>query len=231
MPPPTILIVDDDPHIREVLCFALQREGMATLEAANGEEGLRQAAQHRPDLIILDIMMPEMDGLSMCRTFRQTAETPILFLSSRDEELDRILGLEMGGDDYVSKPFSPRELVARVKVILKRFRPAVQPPETQTVLRHGRLSLNLQTYQVSWEQTAITLTATEFQLLSTFLHYPEKVYTRSELIEADVFKDVVTDRTIDSHIRRLRKKLAEAGCTGGVETVHGFGYKLGSCIG
>jgi two-component system OmpR family response regulator len=225
----TILVVDDDAHIREVLRYALEKEGFAVHEAANGRDGLRQALSLKPTLIVLDIMMPEMDGLTMCREFRQASETPILFLSSRDEEIDRIIGLEMGGDDYVSKPFSPRELVARVKVTLKRLKPAEASASDATCLIRGGLQLDHQTYQVLWQTAPIALTATEFQLLQTFMQHPNKVYTRDELVQADIFKDIVSDRTIDSHIRRLRKKLSDAGCRNGVETVHGFGYKLGPC--
>src|SRR5471032_1251697 len=122
-----ILVVDDDPHIREVVMFALEKAGMTVLQAADGKAALESAAAHAPDLIVLDISMPELDGLEVCRQLRKTGDTPILFLSSRDEEIDRIIGLEIGGDDYVTKPFSPRELVARINAILKRGRGAAKP--------------------------------------------------------------------------------------------------------
>src|SRR3954452_18331773 len=139
--PHHILVADDDPHIREVICFALEKAGMTTAAVGNGAAALDECARKAPDLAVLDVGMPEMDGLEVCRQIRRTSDVPILFLSARDEEIDRILGLEMGGDDYVTKPFSPRELVARVNVILRRARPA--PPEPDAVpLRHGRLVLD-----------------------------------------------------------------------------------------
>ncbi len=224
-----ILVVDDDPHIREVIRFALEKAGMAVLEAAHGAEGLARARAEAPDLIVLDIVMPEMDGLEMCRELRRSSETPILFLSSRDEEIDRIIGLELGGDDYVTKPFSPRELVARVNVILKRLSPRASLSEKALVLAHGHVRLEPETHMAYWHDHPVVLTATEFNLLETFLSYPGRVYTRDDLIEKELFSDVVSDRTVDSHIRRLRAKFSDAGCDVVIETVHGVGYKLGRC--
>lgn len=228
MNPSTILVVDDDPHIREVLRYALEKEGLRVVEADNGLMALEKARQILPDVIILDIVMPEMNGLDVCRELRKTDRTPILFLSSKESELDRILGLELGGDDYVTKPFSPRELLARVNVMLRRLTMNT-PPLTvaEHVLKRGGIELDLQTYQVSWQEKPVALTATEFNLLHTLMLYPNKVYTRDELILGDIFKDIVSDRTIDSHIRRLRQKFASVGCQNVVETAHGFGYKLG----
>jgi two-component system, OmpR family, response regulator len=227
--PKTVLVVDDDPHIREVLRFTLEKEGMTVIEADNGKSGLAEALAHRPELLVLDIMMPEMSGLDLCREFRKTSETPIIFLSSRDEELDRIIGLEIGGDDYLTKPFSPRELVARIRVIFKRLLPVAPLAPALAELCHGDLVLNLGNFSVSWQQQAVILTVTEFNLLAHLMRHPQKVSTRDELIQADLFKDIISDRTIDSHIRRLRHKFTLAGCAEVVETVHGFGYKLGDC--
>lgn len=236
-----ILVVDDDPHIREVIRFSLEKAGMQVWEAENGQAGLQQIQQVSPDLVVLDIIMPEMDGLEMCRKLRKTSELPILFLSSRDDEIDRIIGLEIGGDDYVTKPFSPRELVARVNVILKRlgkqdqFKNQIQQPGALPngfqvkKLQHGGVSLEVETHCAFWQGEAIILTATEFNLLHTLLKYPGRVYTRDDLIESGVFSDVVNDRTVDSHIRRLRGKYTDAGAANVVETVHGVGYKLGAC--
>lgn len=225
-----ILVVDDDPHIREVIRFALEKAGMSVSEAGNGQEGLRQIQSLQPDLVILDIIMPEMDGLEMCRELRRSSELPILFLSSRDDEIDRIIGLELGGDDYVTKPFSPRELVARVNVILKRLTREQQPgANTVKVYSHGHVRLEIETHKSFWKDRPVILTATEFNLLEILLRYPGRVYTRDDLIDSDVFSDVVNDRTVDSHIRRLRSKYTEAGGDSVVETVHGVGYKLGSC--
>lgn len=226
----TILIVDDDPHIREVLQYALEKEGLAVIEADNGRIGLEKAQTLQPDMIVLDVMMPEMNGLDVCRELRRTQSTPILFLSSKDSELDKILGLELGGDDYVIKPFSPRELIARIKVMLRRLN---TPMSNQTpglsLLKHQDLTLDLNTFQVRWREIDMSLTTTEFNLVQTFIKAPNTVFTRDHLIEADIFKDIITDRTIDSHIRRVRQKFNAVGCANSIETVHGFGYKLGSC--
>jgi len=224
-----ILVVDDDPHIREVVCFALQKAGYATLTAADGRAALTVAARERPALVVLDILMPEMDGTEVCRRLRsESASTtlPILFVSSKDDEIDRILGLELGGDDYVSKPFSPRELVARVKAILRRVS---APPETAAMLQHGRLRLDQERYRAEWDGREITLTLTEFGILRTLLERPGKVCTRDHLMNtAYELHKIVSDRTIDSHVRRVRSKFAAVGAEP-IETLHGIGYKLGDC--
>lgn len=229
MPQQHVLIVDDDPHIRQVLVYALSKEGIAVTEAKNGEEGLQQATSHPPDVIILDVMMPELSGLEMCRELRKSSQVPVLFLSSRDSELDRILGLELGGDDYVTKPFSPRELVARVKAMLRRQAALAIPTQKQEMLIRGGVSINPGSYEAEYQGQRLTLTVTEFNLLQTFMLTPQKVFSRDELAQAEIFRDIVSDRTIDSHIRRLRQKFTTAGCDNVVETVHGFGYRLGSC--
>ncbi|UCF67878.1 MAG: response regulator transcription factor [Acidobacteriota bacterium] len=223
-----ILIVDDDPQIREIVRFALQREGFLTAEAGDGVEALRAFDEHGPDLVILDILMPELDGSEVCRALRAHSRAPIIFLSSKDEEIDRILGLEIGGDDYVTKPFSPRELVARVRAVLRRLEPrddgAVKASGKS--LRHRGLRLDLDRHRVFWNEQEIVLTVTEFGLLRTLLSYPGKVFSREELMEgAYAYDNIVTARTIDSHIRRIRRKLAAVG-TAAIETVHGIGYKL-----
>ena len=227
-----ILIVDDDPKIREVVRYALGKEGFETVEAENGAEALEVFRLERPGLIILDILMPEMDGTDVCRTLRKESRVPIIFLSSRDDEIDRILGLELGGDDYVTKPFSPRELVARVRAVLRRLDSAARPETAEgapRVLRRGKLTLDLDRFQVRWDDREIVLTVTEFGLLRSLLEYPGKVYTREQLMErAYAYDNVVSGRTIDSHIRRVRSKLAAAGGDP-IETVHGLGYKIGSC--
>jgi two-component system OmpR family response regulator len=223
----TILLIDDDPHIRDILRFALTREGFAVTEAADGAEGLATAQRTPPDLIILDVMMPELDGTEVCRRLRRDSDIPIIFLSSRDDEIDRVLGLELGGDDYVAKPFSPRELVARVKAVLRRRAPA--PPPAIAELRHNRLRLDLEGYRAFWDQTEVILTATEFSLLRTLAERPGKVFSRDALMDGayDDFR-VVADRTLDSHVRRIRAKFQAAGGEP-VETAHGLGYKLSDC--
>lgn len=224
----TILIVDDDPHIREVIGFALGKAGFATEQAADGKAALATAQHIDPALIVLDVGMPEMDGLEVCRSLRKTSQVPILFLSARDDEIDRVVGLEIGGDDYVTKPFSPRELVARVQAILKRGTP-VAPKEKENGNVYGFLSLSIQARAAAWNGTPITLTATEFDLLAVLLRSPERVFTRDELMER-AYRDLhVSDRTIDSHIRHIRSKFAKAGGEDVITTMHGVGYRLGTC--
>jgi len=225
-----ILLVDDDPHIRDMVGFALRRENFVVSEAENGVEALERAASERPDLIVLDIMMPEMDGTEVCRRLRRDTRVPIIFLSSRDEEIDRVLGLELGGDDYVGKPFSPRELVARVKAVLRRVEAvAATPPAQPAELRQGRLRLDLDGFRAFWDEAEVVLTVTEFALLRTLAERPGKAFSRDTLMDGAYTLDrYVSDRTIDSHIRRVRAKFQAAGGEP-VETVHGLGYKLASC--
>jgi two-component system OmpR family response regulator len=225
-----ILLVDDDPHIRDMVGFALRRENFAVSEAENGAEALERAASDRPDLVVLDIMMPEMDGTEVCRRLRQRGKVPIIFLSSRDEEIDRVLGLELGGDDYIGKPFSPRELVARVKAVLRRVEAGREPPPQRPAeLRHGSLRLDLDGFRAFWGEAEIVLTVTEFGLLRTLAERPGKAFSRDMLMDgAYELERYVSDRTIDSHIRRVRAKFLAAGGEP-VETVHGLGYKLASC--
>jgi len=229
----SILIVDDDPQIREVVRFAIGREGFRVSEAGNGRDAIEAFGRERPDLVILDILMPEMDGTDVCREIRRNSTVPIIFLSSKDDEVDRILGLELGGDDYVTKPFSPRELVARVRAVLRRRVPSATPVKLDDGARrivHGRLSLDLDRYEATWDGREIVLTVTEFGLLRTLVGFPGKVYTRDELMDGGYAGDtVVSGRTIDSHVRRLRQKFAAAGGEP-IETVHGLGYKVGPCV-
>ncbi|BAE50648.1 Response regulator consisting of a CheY-like receiver domain and a winged-helix DNA-binding domain [Paramagnetospirillum magneticum AMB-1] len=203
---------------------------MAVVEAENGVEALERAEAEAPDLIVLDIMMPEMDGTEVCRRLRRHSRVPIIFLSSRDDEIDRVLGLELGGDDYVGKPFSPRELVARVKAVLRRMQPDQSPDAiAKTELRCGRLRLDLEGFRAFWDEAEVVLTVTEFSILRTLAERPGKVFSRDGLMDGAYALDhYVSDRTIDSHVRRVRAKFQAAG-GGPVETVHGLGYKLSSC--
>lgn len=220
----TVLVADDDSHIREVVCFALQRAGFKTLEAADGREVVQQHHRHRPDLIVLDVLMPEADGLAVCQQLRVESAVPIVFLSSKDEEVDRILGLEMGGDDYLVKPFSPRELVARVKANLRRVeQDRAVTPKTLTL---GELKINHDTFEARYAETLLGLTHTEFCMLATLARHADRVLSRDQLMQgAYDTRRVVSDRTIDSHIRRLRDKLSQVGAPG-IKTVHGVGYRL-----
>ena len=221
-----ILVVDDDGHIREVVRFALERAGHHVVEAADGRAGLAAFDVHPVDVVVLDIVMPEADGLEVCRRIRAHSEVPILFLSSRDDEFDRVLGLEIGGDDYVTKPFSPRELVARVKAMLRRVSARADEPGEAEVLSVGSLALDVRRHRVFWDGTEVVLTVTEFSLLHALLSQPGRAFTRDNLVDrAWGVGHHVSDRTVDSHIRRIRHKFAAHGGDP-VETVYGLGYRL-----
>lgn len=226
--PSHILVADDDPHIREVICFALEKAGLTSDAVADGAAVLRRFAEKGADLIVLDVGMPEMDGLEVCRLLRRSSSVPILFLSARDEEIDRILGLEMGGDDYVTKPFSPRELVARVHAVLRRQggAKAAEPAP----FSHGLLKLH-KAQRLAWfGDSEIRLTGIEFAMLESLTARPAHVLTRGQLLDGSHAPNIhVSDRTIDSHIRNIRAKFAAAGGTDVVETVHGVGFRLGRC--
>lgn len=222
----SILVVDDDPHIRDVVCFALAKAGMTTRAAGDGAEALRLVGEAAPDLIVLDINMPEMDGLEVCRKLRQTSDLPVLFLSSRDDEIDRILGLELGADDYVTKPFSPRELVARINAILKRTR-NVAPVEEDETISVDQLEIDVAEHRATWAGDEINLTATEFQILLALAQQPRRVFSREDLMRAVYAPNIhVSDRTLDSHVRHVRAKLAAVEANGLIETVHGVGFRL-----
>jgi two-component system OmpR family response regulator len=219
-----ILVVDDDPRLRDLVTIALERADFTVIAASNGQQALTHAARETPDLIVLDIGLPELDGLEVCRRLRASSAVPILFLTARADEIDRVLGLEMGADDYVTKPFSPRELVARVRAILKRANPTTAKP-----LRHGTLSLDAHRHLCSVGDTPVTLTAAEMALLARLLQHPDMVHPRPRLIEQVWAGEDISDRTLDSHLRNLRRKLAEAGCGDAVQTLHGIGIRMGPC--
>lgn len=221
----TILIVDDDPHIREVLRIALQTQGMRCIEAANGQAALTELGRNNPDLVVLDIGMPGMDGFAVCRAMRDRSNVPILFLTAQDEEVERVLGFELGGDDFVGKPFSPRELMLRIRAILARGKPSVS--ET---LRHGGLTLSPQEHQASLGGHPLQLTATEFALVGLLLRHQGQVFDRNRLIDGVYGRNAhLSGRTVDSHIRNIRAKAAALGCDSLIETVHGVGVRLGAC--
>ncbi|MEM9457031.1 MAG: response regulator transcription factor [Myxococcota bacterium] len=218
-----ILIVDDEPAVADVLEFALRKAGFSvttvgTLAAA------RQSLRRRPPaLLVLDLGLPDGDGLDLCRWVRQQGELPVLVLTCRDEEIDRVLGLEQGADDYVVKPFSPREVVARIRTILRRTEGARAP----AVLRHGEVSLSPAEHRVSVQGRSVELTPREFDLLHTLLQAPARVFSRGELVErAYRGEALVSGRTVDSHIKGIRRKFA-AVVVGfdPIETVYGVGYR------
>ncbi len=222
-----ILVVDDDPHLREVVRYALARQGYEVREAANGAEALRMHAAQPADLVVLDIVMPELDGIDTCRELRKKSRVPIVFLSSRDEEFDRVLGLELGGDDYLTKPFSTRELVARIKAVLRRAAPEPSPdPTAPRTLQVGALRLDLEEHRAYGGDTEVVLTVTEFSILRVLLGRPGKVYTRDDLVEhAYGEHHHISERTLDSHVRRIRQKYRDIALDP-IETVHGLGYRL-----
>ena len=225
-----ILVADDDQHIREVIRYALEKAGMQVWFAEDGRQVLQQFQVYAIDLIVLDINMPELDGLEVCRELRKTSDVPILFLSSRDDEIDRILGLEIGGDDYVTKPFSPRELVARINTIFKRTHAPPKIPSESQILNQGKFSIDTEQHVATWNGIAVNLTATEFAILLSMLRQPNRVFSRDAIMTSAYANSVyVSDRTIDSHIRHIRQKFTEVGCTAVIETVHSVGYKLASC--
>ena len=224
-----ILIVDDDPQIREVLAIALGRAGFIPLAVADGPAALREAQRSEVDLMVLDVGLPHMDGLEVCRRLRATSDLPILFLTAQGEEVDRIVGLELGADDYVAKPFSPRELVARIKAVLRR---SGAGSAGRSVRRHGVLTLDTEARVCTFGGREVPLTATEMALLGRLLARPEHVTSRVQLFGAMYGGSAdVSDRTVDSHLRNLRRKLAEAGCADAIETVYGIGVRLGPCQG
>lgn len=231
--PKNILIADDDPHIRQLLVFALEKAGLSTTEAEDGEEALAAIERQAPDLVILDINMPRMDGLEVCRRIRASGELPILFLSSRDDEIDRVIGIELGADDYVVKPFSPREVVARVMAILRRTSAKSMPLAANApALQRGRLSLDLEGWRADWDGSEVTLTVTEFSMLKALAAAPGRVLSRDAIIDQIHGPGfAITDRTIDSHIRNLRHKFAKLGGADLIETRPGVGYSIGACAG
>jgi two-component system OmpR family response regulator len=232
----SILVVDDDPHIRQLLVFALTKADLSVREAADGEAALASVAADPPDLVVLDINMPRLNGLDVCRKLRAEGDLPILFLSSRDDEIDRVLGIELGADDYVVKPFSPREVVARVSAILRRSGRGEGAPAREARAEagrvRGRLALDADAWTARWGEVEVPLTVTEFGILKALASAPTRVFSRDAIIDrlrGPGF--AVTDRTIDSHVRNLRGKFAAVGATDVIETKAGVGYRLGACAG
>lgn len=220
-----ILLTDDEPHLREVVRYALVREGHAVREASNGLEALHAFELAPPDLLVLDVLMPELDGLEVCRRIRKTSSVPILFLSSRGEEMDRVMGLDLGGDDYLTKPFSTRELVSRVRALLRRSGSVVTPEANAYTA--GSLRVDPASHRAWAGDDELELTVTEFRMLAALVKHPGRAFTRAALVElAYDGPHHVSDRTIDSHVRNLRAKLRAAGEDGRIQTVHGHGFRL-----
>ncbi len=230
--PPTIALVDDDRNILTTLSIALQAEGFVTRVYQDSELALKALLDNPPNLAIFDIKMPKMDGLELLRRLREKSALPVIFLTSKDEELDEALGLAMGADDYVVKPFSQRLLVARVRAILRRASLNASPADTEEDLPdpivRGALIMDPARHSVTWNGTPVSLTVTEFLLLEALANRPGVVKTRSQLMDAAYQDDVfIDDRTIDSHIKRLRRKFREVdGEFAGIDTLYGAGYRF-----
>ncbi|WEK42744.1 MAG: response regulator transcription factor [Candidatus Sphingomonas colombiensis] len=228
----TIALVDDDRNILASVSIALQTEGFLTRVYSDGETALKALIDNPPDLAIFDIKMPRMDGLELLRRLREKSQIPVIFLTSKDDELDEALGLAMGADDYIAKPFSQRLLIARIRAILRRAELTQSPEgietETQGPLERGRLVMDPARHRVTWAGTPVTLTVTEFLILETLAQRPGIVRTRNQLMDAAYQDDIyVDDRTIDSHIKRVRRKFREVDSDfDAIETLYGAGYRF-----
>jgi DNA-binding response OmpR family regulator len=224
--PKLILIVEDDQKTASLVSLYLQREGYATAMAHDGVEALQLARQRNPMLVILDLMLPRLDGWEVCRQLREFSDVPILMLTARGEELDRVLGLTMGADDYLVKPFSPRELVARVKAILRRLQPGTRDKSARLIL--GGLILDIQRHRLTVSGRQIALTPSEFKLLRTLMAAPGRLFTREQLLDALYpHGEEVVDRVIDVHIGKLRQKIENDPANPHyIVTVRGYGYQF-----
>ena len=227
-----ILIVDDEKNIVDILKFNLNKESFDTLEAYDGKTALAIAEREKPDLILLDVMLPEMDGFTVCRKLRQTMQTPILMLTAREEEVDKVLGLELGADDYITKPFSPRELMARVKANLRRTIDDIIPQQKDEILRFADLEIDINRYEVRRDGEIIELTLREFELVKFLALQRGQVFSRENLLEKvwgyEYFGDV---RTVDVTVRRLREKLErDPSKPVYVLTKRGVGYYFNSAV-
>jgi len=230
MSKPLIVVVEDETDIQDIIAYNLKREGYDVLTATRGDQGLSLIQAKNPDLIILDIMLPGIDGLTICQQLRAETKTkalPIIILSAKEEESDVVIGLGLGADDYIPKPFSPRELLARVKAVLRRS--TARESQQQDQIRRGDLIIDIDRHQASLQGTPLKLTATEFKLLMVLASHPGRAFSREQLLNRVVGDAVVVvDRNIDVHIRSVRKKLGTQ--TGLIETVRGVGYRFADQI-
>ncbi|MGD2041657.1 MAG: response regulator transcription factor [Anaerolineae bacterium] len=221
----TILVVDDEARILKLVRDYLERAGFAVLTARDGETALTLARIEQPDLIVLDLMLPGVDGLDVCRRLRQESDVPIIMLTARVEETDRIVGLELGADDYITKPFSPRELVARIRATLRRVDGQMGPP---SIIRAGEIELDTDSLEVTVAGHPVELTGTEFQFLAALARQPGRIFSREQLLEAvhGVSFDGY-DRSVDSHIKNIRRKIEpDPRHPRYIQTVYGIGYRL-----
>ncbi len=224
----TILLVDDEDAVQKLLAYPLEREGFRVLQAWDGEEALERFAEERVDLVVLDVMLPKLDGLEVCKRLRAESAVPIIMLTARDDELDKVLGLELGADDYITKPFSIREFRSRVRALLRRAAVAVPLPETGDVISANGLRIDLARRAVEVQGEPVQLTYVEFELLRILASHPGRVYSRRMLLEALWGgADYREPRTIDVHVRHLREKLErDPGDPEYILTVRGVGYRF-----
>lgn len=225
-----VLIAEDEPEIADILLGYLQRSGLRTQHATDGLQALRLHQALKPDLILLDVQMPQLDGWQVLQQIRARSDTPVIMLTALDQDLDKVMGLRLGADDYVVKPFNPAEVVARVQAVLRRTRP--QPSAGQQILRAGPFQIDLDSHQASvWIAEAahtLELTLTEFKLLTCLLRAPKRVFSREELLISCLPEGDTQERTVDSHISKLRKKLEALGIQGVPLSVWGVGYRFGA---
>lgn len=219
----TILVVDDEPKIVRLARDYLEKNGYRVVTASDGQSALTTARREKPDLIILDLMLPIMDGREVCRILRRESDVPIIMLTALAEEVDQVTGLELGADDYITKPFSPRALVARVRALLRRAHGEVKPP---AVLRAGNLEIDSEKYSVALNNLPVKLTPNEFKLLYIFASHAGQTLTREQLLDDLHGGAASMDRSVDSHIKNLRKKLEVGPNSPVIETVYGIGYRF-----
>ena len=221
--PELVLVVDDEPKIARLARDYLEKNGYRVVTAADGQSALIAARSEKPDLIILDLMLPIMDGREVCKTLRRESDVPIIMLTALAEEVDQVTGLEIGADDYITKPFSPRALVARVRALLRRSKGEIKAP---TIIRVGELEVDPDKHTVTFNDNPVKLTPNEFKLLQLLASRPGQTLTREQLLEDMHGIASSFDRSIDSHIKNLRKKLEAASGESMIETVYGIGYRF-----
>ena len=226
----TVLVIEDEENLQEALKYNLEREGYDVLTASDGERGLGMARERKPDLVILDIMLPQLDGLEVCRILRRERDTPIIMLTAKGEEVDRVVGLELGADDYITKPFSMRELLARLRTVLRRTRshPRGDSPPSNEVFTSGDLEVNLASHTVSLGGVEVDMKPREFDLLALLVANKGRAFTRDQILERLWGQDYIGDtRTVDVHIRWIRQKIETGpGSPNRIVTIRGVGYRF-----
>ncbi|MBR5590305.1 MAG: response regulator transcription factor [Anaerotignum sp.] len=221
-----ILVVDDDKHIAELISLYMMKDGYETEEVYDGREAVKMVSSFQPDLILLDLMLPGMDGYQVCTEIRKNSRVPIIMLTAKGETFDKVLGLELGADDYIVKPFDPKELVARVKAVLRRYESKVEEAD-KNVLKFDGLEINLSNYSVAYNGKTLEFPPKEFELLSFLAQNPNRVFTREQLLDRIWGYEYVGDtRTVDVHVKRIREKLNSED-EWGIRTVWSVGYKFG----